>query len=292
MTNQYWHNKHWREAYCAAILLTCAALLVPMSLTSHTYAQSADAVLCDRLAAHPNDPDRPADVKGVASIVAADIPTAIKFCRNAANSNRRHMFELGRAYEANGQIAEAIAAYRKAADKGSTSAMTSLASLTSKGSPDTKNDAQTRKMFERAAQAGDPLAMNNIGMAYATGDGVPKDPVKARELFTKAAEANSTEAMFNLALMTAEGDGGPKSDASARALFEKAAARDHVGAMERAGEYALAGRGGPKDENAAKAHFEKAAALGSQSAKDSLQRLKCPLALKDKSGKRVTDLCF
>lgn len=292
MTKQSLHNRYWLDACSRAIPLTCVAFLFAITLASYAHAQSADAVLCDRLAAHPSDPDRPADVKGVASIVASDIPTAIKFCRNAANSNRRHMFELGRAYEANGQTQEAIAAYRKAADKGSTSAMTSLASLTSKGSSDTKSDGQTRKMFERAAKAGDPLAMNNIGMAYATGDGVPKDPVKARELFTKAAEADSTEAMFNLALMTSEGDGGPKNEAAARALFEKAAARDHVGAMERAGEYALAGRGGPKDENAAKTYFEKAAALGSQSAKDSLQRIKCPYALKDKSGKRVTDLCF
>ena len=266
-------------------------ILAATLLSSPVYAQSADAVLCDRLAAHPSDPDKPADVKGVATIAVSDVATAIKFCRVASSGNRRHMFELGRAYEANGQTQEAIAAYRKAADKGSTSAMASLGNLTSKsggGAP----DGQTRKMFERAAQAGDPLAMNNMGMAYATGDGVPKDAAKARELFAKAADANSTEAMFNLALMTSEGDGGPKDEAAARSLFEKAAARDHVGAMERAGAYALAGRGGPKDEAAAKNYFEKAAALGSESAKDALQRIKCPLAIKDKSGKRVTDLCF
>lgn len=284
-------NRFCSISIAQTLRTVCVATIVATTYSLSAYSQSADAVLCDRLAAHPSDPDKPADIKGVASIPASDIATAIKFCKVASGGNRRHMFELGRAYEANGQFPEAMAAYRKAADKGSTSAMASLGNLSSK-SGGAAADGQTRKMFERAAQAGDPLAMNNMGMAYATGDGVPKDPVKARELFAKASDANSTEAMFNLALMTSEGDGGPKDEAAARSLFEKAAARDHVGAMERAGAYALAGRGGPKDEAAAKNYYEKAAALGSESAKDALQRIKCPLAIKDKSGKRVTDLCF
>src|SRR3954471_7177934 len=85
-------------------------------------AQSADLVLCDRLAADPADPDKPADVKGVADIAKADIATAVKFCRTASGGSRRAMFQLGRAYAANAQAAEALAAWRKAADKGSTSA--------------------------------------------------------------------------------------------------------------------------------------------------------------------------
>lgn len=81
-------------------------------------AQSADLVLCDRIAADPSDPDRPADVKGVADIAASDVATAIKFCKNAANSSRRAMYQLGRAYAAKGQTAEAMAAWRRAAAAG------------------------------------------------------------------------------------------------------------------------------------------------------------------------------
>src|SRR5438067_5857367 len=84
-------------------------------------AQSADLVLCDRIAADPADPDKPADIKGVTEIARADIPTAIRFCKQASAS-RRALYELGRAYAANRQTTEAIAAWRKAADKGSTSA--------------------------------------------------------------------------------------------------------------------------------------------------------------------------
>ena len=74
-------------------------------------AQSADLVLCDRLAADPTDPDKPADVKGVADVAPADIATAIKFCKKVAGSSRRAMFELGRAYAANRQTPEAVAAW-------------------------------------------------------------------------------------------------------------------------------------------------------------------------------------
>ena len=90
--------------------------------SSGASAQSADLVLCDRIAADPTDPDKPADIKGVTEIASADIPTAIRFCRQAGAS-RRALFELGRAYAANRQTAEAVATWRKASEKGSTSAM-------------------------------------------------------------------------------------------------------------------------------------------------------------------------
>ncbi len=258
------------------------------------HAQSADAVLCDRLAAYPSDLDKPADTKGVARIAADDVATAIKYCRQAATSakaSRRLSFQLGRAYEAGGQSQEAIAAYRRAANQGSTSAMASLASL-DKSAGGGARSGESRKMFERAAQAGDPVALNSMAMTYATGDGVPVDYVKARSLFAQAAEGNNADAMFQLGLMTEQGDGGPKDDAAARALYEKAAARDHVGALERAGDFSLAGRGGPKSETAAKTYYEKAAALGSADAKAALNKMKCPVTLTTKSGQRVTDLCF
>ena len=53
------------------------------------HAQSADLVLCDRLAADPSDLDKPADVRGVTDIAASDVATAIKFCKKAAGGSRR-----------------------------------------------------------------------------------------------------------------------------------------------------------------------------------------------------------
>lgn len=272
------------RSYSLAILLMFAA---PLS----AHAQSADLVLCDRVAADPSDPDKPADVKGVSDIAAADVATAIKFCRQAASSSRRAMFALGRAYAANRQTGEAIAAWRKAADKGSSAAMVELGVAYGTGAGVAKDEAQARRLFEKAAQAGNPRGISNLAALGGSGGGAPAGPAQARALLGKAAETNA-EAQYQLGLMLADGSGGAKDDAGARALFEKAAAQNHPGALERMGAFAQEGRGGPQDKSAAKAYYERAAALGDEDAKKALERIRCPYAIKDKQGKLVTTLCF
>lgn len=266
------------------LALTLAALHY-----SSADAQSADLVLCDRIAAHPADPDKPADVKGTPDIAPSDVATAIKFCKIASAASRRALYQLGRAYAANRQMPEAISAYRKAADKGSTSAMVELGVLLGTGSGVAKDPAEARKLFERAAEAGNPRGVSNLA---AFSGGVPSDPVKARALLSKAVETDSAEAQYQLGLMTADGIGGPKDDVAARALFEKAAAQAHPGALERMGAFAQSGRGGPEDKSAAKAYYEKAAALGNEDAKAALKRAQCPYVIKDKRGNVVSNLCF
>ncbi len=267
-----------------------SALIVASSL-SQGRTQSADLVLCDRIAADPSDPDKPADVKGSPEIAQSDIATAIKFCKIASASSRRAMYELGRAYAANRQMPEAVSAWRKAAEKGSTSAMVELGVLLGTGSGVAKDQAEARKLFERAAQAGNPRGVTNLA-ALSADAGTPSDPGKARALLAKAADANSAEAQYQLGLMNADGVGGAKDDVAARALFEKAAAQNHPGAMERMGAFAESGRGGAQDSAAAKAYYEKAAALGNETAKAALKRVECPYVIKDKNGKFVTNLCF
>jgi TPR repeat protein len=267
--------------------------LLALNLAAHTsaHAQSADLVLCDRLAADPTDPDKPKDVKGTAEIDRSDLATAIKFCKVASSASRRALYQLGRAYAANQQLPEAASAYRKAADKGSTSAMVELGVLLATGSSVPKDEAQARKLFERAAAGGNPRGATNLAALNESG-GAPPDPVKARAMLAKAAETNSAEAQYQLGMMMAEGIGGTKDDVAARALFEKAAAQDHPGALERMGAFAQEGRGGPQDAAAAKAYYEKAAALGNKDARAALKRAECPIVIKDKRGNVVTHLCF
>jgi TPR repeat protein len=274
------------------IALSAIAIAAAMSLAnpSATRAQSADLVLCDRLAADPADPDKPADVKGTPDVAASDVATAIKYCRIASGSSRRALYQLGRAYAANRQLPEAIGAWRKAADKGSTSAMVELGVLYGTGSGVARDEAQARKLFERAAQAGNPRGVTNLA-ALGGGGSASSDPARARELLAKAAETNA-EAQYQLGLMMADGTGGAKDDVGARNLFEKAAAQNHAGALERMGAFTQEGRGGPKDSNAAKAYYERAAALGDEDAKKALKRIECPYAIKDKRGNFVTNLCF
>jgi uncharacterized protein len=281
-------TKPFHAFSCPAISRLAIAALIVMMVPGFARAQSADLVLCDRLAADPADPDKPADIKGLSDIAPSDIPTAIKYCRNASGSSRRAMYQLGRAYAANRQIPEAIAAWRKAADKGSTSAMVELGVLYATGAGAARDDDQARKLFERAAAAGNPRGVTNLA---ALSGGASADPARARELLARSAETNA-EAQYQLGLMMADGTGGPQDDAGARRLFEKAAAQNHPGALERMGAFTQEGRGGPKDASAAKAYYERAAALGDEDAKKALKRIECPYLIKDKRGNLVSTLCF
>ncbi|WP_024338048.1 tetratricopeptide repeat protein [Bradyrhizobium japonicum] len=267
------------------------AMIFALAVPVMAHAQSADLVLCDRIAADPSDPDKPADVKGVTEIAPSDVATAIKFCKQAAPSARRAMFALGRAYAANRQTGEAIAAWRKAAEKGSSAAMVELGVAYATGSGIAKDEGQARRLFEKAAQSGNPRGVSNLAALGGAGGAAPADPAQARALLGKAAETNA-EAQYQLGLMLSEGSGGARDDAAARALFEKAAAQNHPGALERMGAFAQEGRGGAKDKQAAKAYYERAAALGDEDARKALERIRCPYAIKDKQGKLVTTLCF
>lgn len=253
------------------------------------FGQSADLVLCDRVAADPADPDKPADVKGAREIDKSDVATAIKFCKVASGSSRRAMYQLGRAYAANQQPQEAVATYRKAVDKGSTAAMVELGVMLGNGTGVAKDEEQAKKLLQRAADGGNARAVANLTVLSGR-SGRPQDPAQARQMLTSAAESNSAEAQFQLGLMLANGSGGPQDDVQARTLFEKAAAQDHPGALQWAGSFAQSGRGGPKDSNAARKYYERAAALGNENVKDVLKSLECGYRIKDKTGKVVG--CF
>ena len=277
-----------------AVWIACSIgllALTDVALCLSAHAQSADLVLCDRVAADPADPDKPKDVKGVTEIAPSDVATAIKYCKIASATSRRALYQLGRAYAANQQMAEAVSTYRKAADKGSTSAMVELGIMLATGSGLPKDEAQARKLLERAAEAGNARGVTNLAAMSQSG-GTPSDPGKARAMLARAAEKNSAEAQYQLGMMMAEGVGGPKDEVAARALFEKAAAQDHPGALERMGAFAMSGRGGPEDSSAAKAYYERAAALGNEEAKAALKRAECRWVVKDKRGNVVTHLCW
>jgi TPR repeat protein len=278
--------------YRTIVLVTGIALAASAIAAA---AQSNDSATCDRLAAFPDDPDKPAGVAGNYEIPRDEIATALKACKaaaHAAGATHRTWFELGRAYEFSRQHGEAAKAYRKAIEAGSTSAMVGLGGLYAKGAGVKADPAEARKLFEQAATAGNSLGMINLGSVYGAGIGVPVDFAKARSWFEKAAAANSAEAMFQLGMMTQDGDGGPKDDVAAKAWFEKAAALDHAGALERLGAYAEAGRAGAKDAKTALTYYKKAAALGDEDAQASLDRLRCPFTLKDKNGKVAGSICY
>lgn len=276
--------KNWR-----AISLVVGVAWVPLSPQA-VRAQSADQVLCDRIAADPGDPDKPADIPGVAKIAPSDIPIALKYCKAASLKSRRALYQLGRAYAAERKVTEAINIYKQAIAKGSTAAMVELGVMVGTGAGVPQDKAQARALFERAAKAGNARA--NVDLAALDGGAASSSPAEARALYGKAAEAKSAEAEFQLGLLQAQGLGGAKDDDAARSNFEKAAAQGHVDAMVWAGAFWEIGRGGPKDDVKARAYYAKAAAAGNAQAKEGVQRIDCPRVLKDKNGKILTHLCF
>ena len=277
-------RRPYRTVAIACVIFSGASL--SPSINPTVQAQSADLVLCDRVAADPTDPDRPASVQGVSHFEPRDIPIAIKFCKAAAGASRRALYELGRAYAANGQLSEAIAAYRKAVAMGSSAAMVELGTLLEAGAGIAKDEAQARTLFQRAAAAGNPRALTRLATA-GSANGEAADPAQGRAMLTRAAEGNSADAQFQLGLMYANGIGGPKDDVAARSWFEKAAAQNNMNALEWMGSFAASGRGGPRDINAAKDYYARAAALGDEDAKEQLKRLECSITIKDARGHAV-----
>ena len=115
---------------------------------------------CDRLASHPDDPDRPADLKGVA-FESIDAPAAVLACLEAVEAepaNRRLAFQLGRGLEAS------------------------------------KSYGEARRWYERAALAGSPGAMSNLGLLYENGRGVPQNHAEAKRWFDQAASSRHQDA--------------------------------------------------------------------------------------------------
>ena len=146
-------------AYSIGLLALTVALNHPV-----VHAQPADLALCDRVAADPTDPDKPADVRGHSrSDRGSDIATAIRYCKVASAKSRRALYQLGRAYAANRQMPEAMSAYRKAADKGSTSAMVELGVMFGTGSGVPKDEDQARTVRARGRGRQPPRGYKSRG---------------------------------------------------------------------------------------------------------------------------------
>ena len=112
---------------------------------------------CDEQAAHPSDPDRMAVGVAMEKIVPR---LALQQCQRAAVDHpkvARFQFELGRAQEASGSLAEAI------------------------------------KSYQRAAAMGDRMAFHNLGISYADGNGVAVDLKIAEACLRRAMAAGLDE---------------------------------------------------------------------------------------------------
>ena len=76
--------------------------------------------------------------------------------------------------------------------------------------------------WRKAADKGSTSAMVELGVAYCTGGA--QDDAGARNLFKKAAAQNHSSALERMGAFTQEGRGGPKDAGAAKAYYERAAA--------------------------------------------------------------------
>lgn len=227
---------------------------------------SASVTECDRLAASPLDPDRPAGVEGVLETRKIDAAAAVPACETAtktAPNERRLWVNLARSYRSAKNDIAAVPAYRKAAELGSVFGSYGLG-VALRDNPSVQRDPQEARLaIESAARAGLPVAMFELGNMLARGQAVEIDLAQSRQWLEKAADANYPPAMNTFGVYLLNGTGGAADFAKARDLFERAGKQGSVDALASLGAMYESGKGVDKNLTTAQDYYRQAADGGS-----------------------------
>lgn len=212
------------------ISATATAILIA-SAVAHA-ANVAPIHQCDHLAASPHDAD--AMVEGVDFEDFDNPGAAIEACRAALEKfpdEVRFLYQLGRALQKNGDVAEGIPFYRRAADAGSALAQNNLGAAYQSGSGVVKDPTQALFWFDKAAQNGLAFAQNNLSRIFAEGAGVPKDPEKAFYWARQSAEQGDARGQYLLGDYYEDGIGVAVDKMKAVELFLRSAEQGHTNAQ-------------------------------------------------------------
>ena len=184
--------------------LTVFFAVVVLCNITNASAQNAPVTDCDRLAAHPFDPQRKAP--GVSRINAN---MAIPACETAVSqypNNARLNYQLGRAYySTGGNIRGAFEQFTEAAERGYAAAQNALGVLYHQGQGVPRDDARAVVWYRKAAEQGFARAQFALGNMYEIGMGVRRDYTEAAGWYGKAGEQGIKEAGDRLGTMYAEG---------------------------------------------------------------------------------------
>jgi uncharacterized protein len=172
----------------------------------------------------------------------------------------------------------AIDMFQKAADKGNSVALRSLAQLNEAGVEDAekkvllKRDlAQALKLYQQAAAANDPVALQWLGDASLVGLRDPnspdkallaQDPKTALDLYRIAAQNNLPAALYKVAMYYETGNVVDRDLQKAFALHQRAATAGVPAAMLKTAQYYQQGAGVGRDPIAAFGWFKVAADAG------------------------------
>lgn len=216
---------------------------------------------CDRLAASPQDEQRPRGIAGVPP-GQIDIVPALTACNAALRDYpdvARFAYQTGRIAGQQKDFARARELYEKAASKGSIASENNLGALYNEGNGVPKDYGIARSWFEKAANGGFPRAMANLARMYQNGLGVAVDFSEARKWYQKAAAANDANGLNGLGYLYEKGNGVPKDYAQARRWYDKAVAEGSTAASVNIGNLYRDGNGVAQDFNEARKWYERAA---------------------------------
>nr|WP_321457843.1 hypothetical protein [uncultured Cohaesibacter sp.] len=203
-----------------------AATKADAAVTQAKPATPAPETDCDRLAAHPFDPD--AVAKGVfyADLNAEKV---IEACQEAIASHpeeARFYTQLTRGFHKAGKRELAYSATLRGAELGSGQSMAYLGVMYKNGETVGKSQSEALSWFEKAAKNGNPGGMVFAASMYRDGVGTARNYKRAAELFAKASALKIAEASADLGIFYDRGHGVEQDPRKAAELILSAFAGD------------------------------------------------------------------
>ena len=137
--------------------------------------------------------------------------------------------------EQQGELDQAVAMLREAADQGYMKAQAICADLYSWGDGVAKDDRSALVYYEKAAQQGDAMSQYNAGLSYRDGLGCEKSNERAAEWFEKAALQEHADAMVDLGVLYLQGQGVPQNVERGVELIKRAVLQGDMSAQHNLG---------------------------------------------------------
>lgn len=137
--------------------------------------------------------------------------------------------------EQQGNFAEALRLYTKAAEQGNDYAQFSLASLYLTGSGVAQDSAKAVEWFGKSAAQGNVDSQFNLALILDSGSGIAENDAEAAKWYAGPAEQGNVEAQVNLAFLYFTGSGVAKNNAEAVKFFSMAGEQGHAGAQHNLG---------------------------------------------------------
>jgi localization factor PodJL len=154
-----------------------------------------------------------------ASLAAAVRVVAPSLDEAAASGDAIARYQLAMVRLSEGQLADAAALMRRAAEQGVPDAMRRYGLMLTRGEGVAQDAQAGREFVVRAAEAGNVQAMHDAGGLFINAPETPETQAAAARWFQEAALHGLSDSQFNMALLFQEGFGVPQSTADAYTWF-------------------------------------------------------------------------